>query len=286
MFHDRATTDFAMQQNALSGSGVSGLAARTIRWIGENFDAPLVSAGDASGSFASYADFLEGNELAGLLFAQPDLPSGTDARTCAAFFIGRYAYFLALPLAALHLRDGLTADIDSRSLAVGFEQVVLDHGDHSHELVVPHLRFTGAFSYCTEIGVLREAIENHLEPLIDRLKAETRLSPGAQWRLAGDSIAFAFMGIGEKLGRSDAARDATTALLKHPASPLTNPQMHFVSIPVPGLAEPKSCVARGGCCRYYKVEGGTVCANCVLETEEDRHTRLTELVAARMDKEA
>lgn len=281
MFQQKATLDSALRQKPLAADGVSDRAGQTIRWLGENFDAPIVSAGHARAPLATYEDFLDGGEFKAHLFAQPDLPDGTDTRTCAAFFIGRYVYFLALPLAALHLRDGLRVDIDGRSLLIGFEQVVLGHTEQGRELLVPHLRFTGAFSFCRELSGLRLAIERHLEPLVRHLKAETRLASAAQWRLAGDSIAFAFMAVGEKLGKSAAARDAATALLKHPASPLSNPQMHFVSIPVPGHAEPKSCVARGGCCRYYKVDGGGLCANCILQTEENRLARLTELAVSR-----
>lgn len=258
------------------------LAADSIRWLGENFEAPLVSTGDRDDAFSSYGDFLESDALRELLYNQPDLPASTDARTCAAFFIGRYAYFLAVPLAALHLRAGLTTDIGSKALSIGFAEIVLDHGDHSHELMVPHLLFSGAFSYCADIGELRLELERHLAPLIDRLHAETRLSPGAQWRLAGDSLAFAFLGVGEKLGDVATARETVTALLKHPASPFTNPQLHFLSIDAPGLSEPRTCVARGGCCRYYKVEGGSLCSNCVLETDENQRTRMSAEIAAEL----
>lgn len=224
------------------------------------------------------------------------LYAGADLKSCAAFMMRDYLSIVSLATVPLFLRHGLVADLAPARVALRFQEVVQEQDGRAYAVRRAHMRhLSPAFATdrpdaarhadaraVADRGLLcehfRAELEDHVRPLVGVLTARTGLSSGALWRLAGDAIAGRFLDVGEKLGRLEEARTAALRILKQPGSPLANRQLHFFDIE---LTDETGCSrgvwtfrARGGCCRYYTVEGGTFCATCVLKPASERDAEL------------
>jgi hypothetical protein len=74
-------------------------------------------------------------------------------------------------------------------------------------------------------------------------------------------------------------------VLKYPGSPLYNRQLHFFDLTLRDERQRELLTwtfrARGGCCRYYTVEDGTLCETCVLKKPADRNAELLRVMRLR-----
>ncbi|WP_442580069.1 (2Fe-2S)-binding protein [Mesorhizobium sp. ASY16-5R] len=74
-------------------------------------------------------------------------------------------------------------------------------------------------------------------------------------------------------------------ILKQPGSPLFNRQLHYFDLTLrdEGQRELLSWTfrARGGCCRFYTVEGGKLCSTCVLKNAAERDNELLDAMRRR-----
>jgi hypothetical protein len=65
-------------------------------------------------------------------------------------------------------------------------------------------------------------------------------------------------------------------VLTPPGSPLANRQLHSIEVTLRDDACPERVLAsytfraRGGCCRFYRAEGGSLCSTCVLQPPAER----------------
>ena len=120
-------------------------------------------------------------------------------------------------------------------------------------------------------------LEAVLEPLVARVKTETRLAPAAQWRCAADSFASAFLYTERYLDAETRMRDEAASIINHPCLHMANPQTRYRDVSIhcaDGRDVTQTFLKCGGCCRYYTADGGEYCITCVLRSENEQIARL------------
>lgn len=219
---------------------------------------------------------------------------GADRKTCAAAMMVDYCYIFAFATVPLFAGFGMVPDLSTQSYAMQFHSARLEHDDRILEVRRAHIRFlspafwTDRNDSVASLGQLldhsglcdlyRRSTEDHMRPLVEKLYSKTGLARNALWRLVGDAIAARFLDAGRLFGCLDEAKTSAMAILKHPQSPLFNRQLHFFELTLRD-EEQRNLLSwtfrgRGGCCRYYTVDGGELCETCVLKRPEQRNAEL------------
>lgn len=225
---------------------------------------------------------------------------GTDSQTCGAFMMVDYCYIFTMATVPLFIGSGIVPDLSPRNYAIQFYVAPVKHDGQVFQIRRGHVRFlSGAFwtdrseneFHADMQGMLdreslceryRQFAEEHFKPLVSVLSRTTGLSRNALWRLVADAIAGRFLEVGRRLSCLGDAKAAATAILKQVGSPLHNRQLHYFDLTLRD-EEKRELVswtfrARGGCCRYYTVEGGELCETCVLKAPADRDAELLEMM--------
>lgn len=217
-----------------------------------------------------------------LAFEQ-SLNEGTDLRTAAALLMTDYGYILAAAAVPLFTGFGLVPDLSPESVALSFYTTQEEHDGKIHRTRRAHVRFLedrfwqGQLDNPTDGERFRVELERHFRPVIDAIHIRTRLSRAALWRLAADAIAGRFLEAGRRFGTAEAAKASAMRILKVPGSPLANRQLHYFDLTVFDRHQQEFSYTfrqRGGCCRFYQVEGGKYCPTCVLKDPAERDEEL------------
>ncbi|SEF53222.1 Ferric iron reductase protein FhuF, involved in iron transport [Bosea lathyri] len=217
--------------------------------------------------------------------------AGTDRKACGSLMMTDYAYVFALATVPAFLGFAILPDLSPSRFALQFHTTQDEHDGHTHEVRRAHVRYLSG-GFCTSrkdhaahpdgrgpmthnqiADAFCTAVKAHFEPLIEQLHARTKLSRNAFWRLVADALAGWFIEAGRRLGCLEAAKASAMAVLKRPGSPLNNRQLHYFDLSVCDRAgQPFSHTfrGRGGCCRFYTVEGGEYCSTCVLKDPRQR----------------
>lgn len=227
-----------------------------------------------------------------LLDYQASFADHMDLKTRAAYHITEYSNLFALVAVAPFVGFGLVPDFRPRQIGLSHETRPLSLKNKVVEERLTRLRFlsdrvatvatvqewaaSAAAARVILRDLLRQGVEAHFAPLIAGLHTKTSLSESAMWRLVGDSLAARFLDAGQYFDRLAEAKSDALAVLKHPGSPLDNRQLHYFDINVRDDTDPDRILAnrtfrsRGGCCRFYTVEGGHLCSTCVLQKPAER----------------
>lgn len=204
---------------------------------------------------------------------------GMDDKVRAAHLIAFYGNQLALALGCLYLGAGIVAavgDLRFEAFSRGYGERVVEAKRFRFGLVLPA---TGQ-GVPAEPDVFGKTFAAHLAPVVETLKRRTGLSSGAQWRLAADSLAGGFLEIGRALGNEGEAMSKALAIVKQEGTPLFSAKLSYEHIAVEaGEGTALRNVSRvyrlrGGCCLYYRTEGGSFCDSCVLLAPDARRERL------------
>lgn len=272
--------------------------AQTLRRLCAQLDIDRVEPGDAHTGWFTAARLTRPDSvlLPGLLEIE-GRRVGSDRRTRAAFLIEQTAGLLGTVAGLLYLGADRVPDLHPEAVALRLEPYtwtrrggVTGPGLRLRlRLLRPEFHVLPARHESIPVEArpvdgrealrdrLREQLHDHLAPLVSRLRDCTRLSPGAQWRLAADAIAAVFLDLGRRLDGESRARAEALALLKAPDSPLANPHTGYMEVRVAdreGGILRRTFRVRGGCCRIYTCDGGGYCSTCVLEPHESRYRRL------------
>ncbi|MGF6173952.1 (2Fe-2S)-binding protein [Ensifer sp. 4252] len=238
----------------------------------------LEATGD---DFLSEARFWaeDGGGLEAGLAYQDRFAEGMDDKIRAAHLIAFYSNQLALALGSLYLGAGIVAAV--RGLR--FEEFSRVYG----ERVVEAKRFHFSLALPAagddtpaDADAFGETFAAHLAPIVATLKRRTGLSSGAQWRLAADSLAGGFLEIGRALGDEETGMARALAIVTRAGTPLFSDRLCYENITVEigdsAGHRPLSRVyrLRGGCCLYYRTQGGSYCDSCVLLAPDERRERL------------
>jgi hypothetical protein len=242
-----------------------------------------IAAADLFGDDAAVDDLLQ---------YEATFTRGLDQKGRAAALITEYSHMFAITAVPLLVGHGLVPDVSLANYALCFETRPIEHDGRMLEQRRPRVRFLSSVCWTdreevsTEPAMLldraglrarfRAGVEDHFRPFVERLHRKSRLSRSALWRLVADSLAALFLDAGQRYGRKAEAMDEGLAILKAPGSPLNNRQLHYFDVALHDERDhdrillSRTFRARGGCCRYYTAEGGTLCTTCVLKDPVER----------------
>ena len=241
-----------------------------------------------AGWTTSAALFSSPSALEEFLDYEGSFDPGVDLKSRAAFLMSDYCYIFFMATVPLLVGRSVVPDVSPEAVSLQF---YTHHGEHDGEpmtvrrahvrLLSPQIftdRDAGPFSTVTDHAGLCErfriGVEQHFHPLVEALATRTGFSKNAQWRLVGDAIAGRFLDVGRRFGCLTDAMASAMAIVKIQGSPLNNRQLGYFDLTLhdSALKEPFTYTfrARGGCCRYYTVEGAEKCPTCVLKSHEER----------------
>jgi hypothetical protein len=226
----------------------------------------------------------------GLAHSTRRYPSA-ERRVAGAFFVGHYAWYLAGAAICAYLAERRVPDLAPQNVALRYSTYTWRAGDQSGEAETIEACFaSGRFAALADdpaaahpnavllpnasalLDWLRQALEQHMTPLIDAVQACTRLGKRAQWNLVADSCARLFQHAGKQLGDEAYGCAEGLAFIQAPASPMRASQTRYLALECNSHRD--TFVERGGCCLYYRVEPGQNCVTCPLRPAEERRQLL------------
>ncbi|MCG5483769.1 (2Fe-2S)-binding protein [Sinorhizobium alkalisoli] len=255
----------------------SGGFAASIDWLTAAFPEVGCSLEGPMGFAATAAFWAEGSTgMEACLAYQDRFASGMDDKIRAAHLIAFYCHPLGLAMGAVYLATGLVP----RIAGLRFETYPRIDGGRSFEAGRFHflLDAPSAAAGKGEEGEqqFHDGFVLHMKSIIALIKRRCGLSARAQWRLATDGLAGAFLEIGRLRGEQAVAIERALAIVKRAGSPLASRDLRYeeISVETPGGALCRTYRMRSGCCLYYRTEGGDFCDTCVLLRTETRRERL------------
>jgi hypothetical protein len=268
---------------------------------------PRVEAGPLDDGWTTAAAlFADDAALEDHLAYQGSFDEGVDRKSRAAFLMSDYCAMFCAVAVPLLVGGRIVPEFDPSRYALQFYTSEMEHDGHKATVRRAHVRLL-SFAYATDEErlashrdaqflldgaglhqIFRWGVETHFTPLIRALNRLTGLPWSAMWRLVGDALGAAFLDAGRRYGCLEGAKAAAMAILKQVGSPLRNQQLHYVTITVRDDADPQRVLAsydfraRGGCCRYYLIEGKPLCTTCVLQHPATRDRLLERKMRRRL----
>jgi hypothetical protein len=220
-------------------------------------------------------------DLETVLAYQDHFASGMDDKIRAAHLIAFYSHQFGLAAGAIYLVGGVVPEVrglrfESQQRLMGGRMV--EAGRFHFLAGLPRVA-DGAAPMDAD-GVFHDGFIAQLKPVITLVELRCGLSSRAQWRLAADGLAGAFLEIGRRRGAEADAMERALAIVKRVGSPLYSRELCYERIDAapdcgPGEeALSRTYRMRGGCCLFYRSNGGSYCDTCVLLEPELRRERL------------
>lgn len=217
---------------------------------------------------------------------------GVDLKTAGALMMNDYSYIIAAATVPLFTGFGLIADLSLASVGLRFytTKKLVDgkiyRARRAHVHFAENLFGYGQLDNPSDGEWLRSQLEKHFSPVVEQIHARTSLSRAALWRLAGDAIAYLFLDSGRRFDTAETAKAAAMRILKVHGSPFANRELRYFDLAVADRHHHEKCetfVQRGGCCRFYHVDGGAYCSTCVLKAPADRDDELRQAIRNRLE---
>nr|WP_316652500.1 hypothetical protein [uncultured Gellertiella sp.] len=233
----------------MTGQGVDGEAAR--RFLAASYPALALEPGPPCDACLADLASPTAPGWRALLDWQQHFAPGVSPRGEATLFLGQASFFLGVAL-IVPLFFGGELVLAPTAAEVGLSLLPLNRNDITGTV---RLRIDTTKD---RTGDASDVLESLIEPLVTGLRARTRLSHAALWRVAGDGVAAALMDIGRKRGDPVRAKQLFDAILKRPDSRFRNPQLRWPVEDITGV------LLRGGCCRIHETGNTPLCPGCVL----------------------
>ncbi|WP_234782031.1 (2Fe-2S)-binding protein [Sinorhizobium saheli] len=252
-----------------------------VEWLAAHFPEVACSLGPLPAGFRSADAFWAeaSADIETCLAYQDRFAAGMDDKIRAAHLIAFYSHQFSLAAGALHLLEGRVPALTG----LRFEGCRRAAGGRIVEASRFHFLFElgkagGEASEKNAAAFFHDAFVAHMKPVIALLKRRCGLSSRAQWRLAADGLAGAFLEIGRRRGGEEGAMERALAIVKRDGSPLFSPELRYEKIETNcGMEEEalsRTYRMRGGCCLFYRSDGGSYCDTCVLLEPELQRERL------------
>jgi hypothetical protein len=256
-------------------------AQAAMAWQAQRFPQVAASVADDSADFPLVTDVWRVSEINDLIDYQGRFAAGMDDRTKGAHLVAFYSHQLSIAAGSIFLISGLVPDLDPGSLSIRFEPYSRNDADRVAggfplDARRFHFRFRQFHQSPDSASLFHDGFVASLAPVIETVKARTGLSSVAQWRLAADGIAGAFLEIGAASAQEEQAMASALAIVNTEGSPLSSSALRYQKIAaiVGGVPVERTFRLRSGCCLYYRTDGGTFCDVCVLLDEETQRSRL------------
>lgn len=265
-----------MEKNTETGSWPGSRwkedAQAAMAWQAQRFPQVAASLAGEGADFPLVTDVWRVSGINDLMDYQGRFAAGMDDRTKGAHLVAFYSHQLSIAAGSIFLRSGLVPDLDPGSLAIRFEPA----GDVPLDARRFHFRFRQFRRGPDSASLFHDGFVASLAPVVETVKARTGLSSVAQWRLAADGIAGAFLEIGAVSAQEEQAMAAALAIINTEGSPLKSDALRYqkVTAILDGVPVERNFRLRSGCCLYYRTDGGTFCDVCVLLDEETQKSRL------------
>ncbi|MFY0665001.1 MAG: (2Fe-2S)-binding protein [Natronospirillum sp.] len=206
-----------------------------------------------------------------------------DVKASGAYLVNRLAWDISAVLAWLDLNHYDLSALTPETLGVHSVIEREWHKGEWHRYVVYQFALTdlNATGETLPPEVVAGYAYQLFEHLIPALAAQVRLSANALWRLVTDGLSAAYLYVGKEQQQPDRAMARVRAVIEAAGKPLANKQWQFNYYSVAAEDSPTQQPlgnwfrARGGCCRYYTLEGKDYCTSCVHVSEDERRERLT-----------
>ena len=216
---------------------------------------------------------------------QTRFAEGMDERTRAAHLIALYSHQFSLAVVSVYLMADMVLDMDPQRLMIRFEAVDRSEMGLPADVWRFHIRSPGDVVPVGDdsLAAFHDQIVAHLRPVIAGVRQKTGFSAAAQWRLASDSVAGAFLDVGRSLGREAEAIRLALLLVGREGSPLASPALRFETIEavVDGRSVERTFRLRGGCCLFYRTAERRFCDSCVLLDADSQQSRLRSFMEGR-----
>lgn len=266
------------QRMAQTVGGYPPQAQVVVERLHAQFPDAGVSLGSADSAISAPAAFWAagGAGIEESLAYQDFFAIGMTDRIRAAHLIAFYSRQLSVVLGALYLGAGFQVEI----AGIRFEDWTRGYQDREVSGKRYHFRLSLAEGpqHAEGVSAFERGFTAHLAPVIAVLKKRTGLSSGAQWRLAADSLAGAFLEIGRAIGDEARGMAEALAIVKRRGSRLFSEELCYEEIsavdPASGAQLSRQYRIRCGCCLYFQTEDGSFCDTCVLLEPDDRRARL------------
>ncbi|XEN31554.1 hypothetical protein M728_002151 [Ensifer sp. WSM1721] len=270
---------------ARQGRGASAEVGATdaVIWLADAFAEVACSLATGAAGFRSLAAFWAeaSADLETVLAYQERFASGMDDKIRAAHLIAFYSHQFSLAAGAIYLVGGVVPEVtdlrfESHQRLVGGRKV--EAGRFHFLARLPRAADEAAFTDAD--GVFHDSFIAQLKPVIALIERRCGLSSRAQWRLAADGLAGAFLEIGRRRGAEADAMERALAIVKRVGSPLYSRELCYERVDATqGCGSGEEALSRtyrmrGGCCLYYRSDGGSYCDTCVLLEPELRRERL------------
>lgn len=272
-----------MEASGYSCASRHAEAVLAMHWQVERFPLVATTFGDGGSDFMPAIAAWEPDThfVDSLLEYQGRFAAGMDERTRGAHLISFYSHHLAIAAGAIYLLTGLVPALDPGRLAISFKPCAPTDASGpargtAADMRRLHFGFRAFAEAPADVSLFHDAFVSTLAPAIDAVRIRTGLSAAAQWRLVADGIAGAFLEIGSAIGDEERAMASALAVVNMAGSPLACDVAHYCRIAavVGGVPVERTFRLRGGCCLYYRTEGGGFCDVCVLLDQQTQKSRL------------
>lgn len=182
----------------------------------------------------------------------------SDERVAASIaFQGLAARIVSAPFAAVVLHGvlpGLTAAaLHWRAAVSGPWPLWIDPSGGGRESHFPARSGPGSgFPELPAADLAELLLEEHMTPLVAAVRAQVPISPRILWGSVASSVASAKAQVGRARPEAAARAGAVAEQL-------------LTTGPLRGTAELHPAFRRRSCCLYYRVPGGGLCGDCVLQ---------------------
>lgn len=189
-----------------------------------------------------------------------------DRRVQAALFMWRYAWHVAEPAIGCFVADRPLPDVAADNVVLR-----MDESGTVGAAAFISRRSDWAGSGAARRDWLHARLESHFTLTVDAVCAHAPLGARAQWALAADACATAFLEAGQRLGREVESCADAFAFLAMPGSPLRS-RVSFFRLEEAGHRA--LFLRRRSCCLTHRVRGEDHCSSCPLLPESERDRRL------------
>lgn len=255
-------------------------------------DSDAFSVGKRDDSWLIVSEAFSNEQILGHFFAQVEKTyPGADLKAQSTLLLGVYTYEICVALVDLMHKKQRVPELDPTTTGIRFNPVAITKANGTQlTYQKPQFRtFTGnVLPTSDDLDIdLASQLERHFTPIVSALSEYGGMGEGALWKVISDSICTSFLVVGENRNCQKWAQATALSIVHNRNYLLYSKRVNFLDIKIPSADDPESILAqhtfllRGGCCRFYTIEGQNYCSTCVFLKPKEREERLYKVLEKR-----